>query len=168
VELQRFVIAGRSRKFARASRCGLAIVALAAVSVLCDGCQTRSTAASETAKAGPRASLAFCVASAQGCTPAATFSAANTKELTVRAWTIGAPPGNHTQSLMVMMPSGEEYPETRIGFRVLDGSKDAVPEMRTISMADLRSAQKHVTGSWTVRLLLDGKLLATETFEMKP
>jgi hypothetical protein len=32
----------------------------------------------------------------------------------------------------------------------------------------LRTSQKRLTGNWTVRLLLDGKLLSTETFEMRP
>jgi hypothetical protein len=81
---------------------------------------------------------------------------------------MGVPPGNHTETLTVLMPSGEEYPETRTGFRVPDGSKDAFPEMRAIPISDLRNAQKRVTGDWTVRLFLDGKLLETETFEMRP
>jgi hypothetical protein len=159
---------GRSWKFAHAAQVSGVVVALAAASALLTGCQTRSTAASETSKAGPRASITFCVANGQACTPEASFSVASTKELTIRAWTIGVPTGNHTQSLVILMPDGEEYPESRVGFRVPDGSKDAIPEMRTIPVADLRSAQKRLAGSWTVRLLLDGKVLATETFEMKP
>jgi hypothetical protein len=162
------VTLGRSRKLARAaSVCAIAVMS-ACASAFLSGCQTRSTAASETSKAGPHASISFCVASPQACTPAASFSAASTKELTIRSWTLGVPAGNHTQALEIQMPSGEEYPETRIGFRVPDGSKDAIPEMRTIPMTELRSAQKPVTGSWTVRLLLDGKLITTQTFEMKP
>jgi hypothetical protein len=140
----------------------------AAASALLTGCQTRSTAASETAKSGPHASISFCAANAQDCTPAASFSAGTTKDLTIRSWTIGVPAGNHTQILMILMPSGEEYPETRIGFRVPDGSKDAIPEMRTIPLGELRNEQKHLTGSWTVQVLLDGRLLSTDTFEMKP
>jgi hypothetical protein len=114
------------------------------------------------------ASISFCAANAQGCTPAASFSVASTKELSIRAWTMSVPPGNHTEKLVVVMPGGEEYPETRTGFRMPDGSKDAFPETRAIPIADLRSAQKHVAGDWTVRLFLDGKLLETETFEMRP
>lgn len=159
---------GRCRSSARAGQARLAIAALASVSVLCNGCQTRSTAASETAKAGPSASVSICVASAQSCVSAASFNASNTKELTIRAWTLGVPPGNHTQTLAIVMPDGSEYPETRTGFRVPDGSKDPFSELRTIPIAGLRTSQKRLTGNWTVRLLLDGKLLSTETFEMRP
>jgi len=162
------VSSGRSQNFARVGRCCLIAATWAAASALLTGCQTRSTAASETAKSGPHASISFCAANAQDCTPAASFSAGTTKDLTIRSWTIGVPAGNHTQILMILMPSGEEYPETRIGFRVPDGSKDAIPEMRTIPLGELRNEQKHLTGSWTVQVLLDGKLLSTDTFEMKP
>jgi hypothetical protein len=167
-ERLRPVSLGRSWKFARATDGFAVVLALVCAAMLCTGCQTRSTAASETAKAGPVASISFCAASAQTCVPAASFSVASTRELAIRAWTTGVPLGNHTETLSVLMPGGEEFPESRTGFRVPDGSKDALPEMRTIPIADLRTAHKRVIGNWTVRLSLDGKLLETETFEMRP
>ena len=159
---------GRSWNSARVRQCCLIAATLAVGSALLAGRRTPSTAASETAKSGPHASISFCAANAQACTAAASFSAASTKELTIRSWTIGVPAGNHTQTLMILMPNGEEYPETRIGFRVPDGSKDAVPEIRTIPVGELRSTQKRLTGSWMIRLFLDGKLISTDTFEMRP
>jgi hypothetical protein len=159
---------GRSRISARAAQRCVTGVLLVGALLSCNSCQTRSTAASETAKAGPRASISFCATSAQNCAPAASFTASNTKELTIRAWTLGVPPGNHTQILAISMPDSAEYPETRTGFRVPDGSKDPFQELRTISMAELQSSPNKIAGIWTVRLLLDGKLLATEKFEMKP
>ncbi len=35
-------------------------------------------------------------------------------------------------------------------------------------MAEWQSSPSKIAGIWTVRLLLDGKLLATEKFEIKP
>jgi hypothetical protein len=40
--------------------------------------------------------------------------------------------------------------------------------MRAITIPEMKRAQKHVTGNWTVRAILDGQLLAAETFDMKP
>lgn len=159
---------GRSRISARAAQCWGAGILLVGVLLICSGSQTRSTAASETVKTGPRASISFCATSAQNCAPAASFAASNTKELTIHSWTLGVPPGNHTQTLAISMPDGAEYPETRTGFRVPDESNDPCQELRTISMAEWQSSPSKIAGIWTVRLLLDGKLLATEKFEIKP
>jgi hypothetical protein len=159
---------GRSRISARAAQWWIAGVSIGVVSLCCTSCQTRSTAASETAKAGPTASISFCVASVENCAPAASFTASNAKELTIRSWTLGVPPGNHTQILAISMPDGAAYPETRTGFRVPDGSKEPFEELKAISMAEMKPTQNKMAGIWTVRLLLDGKLLATEKFEMKP
>jgi hypothetical protein len=155
---------GTLRSIGRVTSAVLACVAAACLT----SCQMRSTAASENAKAGPRAGVVFCIAKAFGCVPASAFSAAADRELTIRTSTVGIAPGNHTERIEIVGPDGSEYPETRTGFRVLEGSKEPVPETRTISIAEMRTSQRRFTGSWMVRVFLDGHLLATQNFEMRP
>ena len=62
--------------------------------------------------------------------------------------------------------------------RGISGNSDWLPSagwierrssrMRMIPVGELRSTQKRLTGSWMIRLFLDGKLISTDTFEMRP
>lgn len=144
-----------------------AVLACAAMACL-TSCQMRSTAASENAKSGPRAAVLFCVVKASGCAPSFAFSAASDREITIRTTTSGAVAGNHTQRLEIVAPDGRDFPETRTGFRVVEGAGEIVPETRTIATAEMRASERRITGTWTVRVHLDGQLLATQSFEMRP
>lgn len=160
------VFAGKAQDRRRPQKWAAAIV-LSVCGALA-GCQTHLTSANERVKQPSAATISFCDGEPTGCLPGAAFSEARTREVVIRTEIENATAGNHTEKMEIVQPDGTVYQETRVGFRVLDGSNEPIPGERAIPMANTWIQQRHVTGIWTVRLSLDGEVLATQQFVVKP
>lgn len=155
----------------RHSRARGLVVALTAAACVLTGCQPQSSSAHERNaqnRLTPVATVTFCSHKPAACSSADDFSIGATSELEIKTAIEHAAPGNHTQSLEIVMPDGRQYQETKVGFRVVAESTEPVEAMRTIPIAGTWVQSRHVTGVWKVRCSLDGQVLATAEFRLEP
>jgi hypothetical protein len=141
---------------------------MATVSLAFPGCQPQSSSAHERIVSPRGAEVSFCSSQPVGCVPGTVFSVRDTQALAVETSIEQIAPGDHMQSLEIMMPDGRRYEETKVAFRVPENSNAPVPGVRMVPIAGTWIQTRQVTGIWKVRYSLDGKLLATSDFRLEP
>ena|SRR5215469_5205624 len=110
--------------------------------------------------ARPSAQILFCDAPGTSCSPATSFSVAKLRDLNIVVNWTNLPAGNHTEAIAVLHGSGL-YQSFRKGFVALaDGSFSS---SSALPVAGTWIARRSLTGTWTVHVLLDGHIVATQT-----
>lgn len=116
----------------------------------------------------PSAAISFCDDGTASCTPANSFSVASLRDLVININWENLPDGNHLQSLEILIPGGGLYQSTETAFLTESPSPHTFSAMRLLPVAGTWISQRQITGDWTVRVSLDGQLIATEMVQLNP
>jgi hypothetical protein len=80
----------------------------------------------------------------------------------------GVAPGNHAQTLELLLPGGGLLQSTKTGFMIPAGSNGSFSAVRVVPVAGTWISQKQETGNWSVQVALDGKPVASQSLELNP
>ncbi|MGH9747768.1 MAG: hypothetical protein ACRD59_16865 [Candidatus Acidiferrales bacterium] len=114
------------------------------------------------------ATVSFCDDGAENCTPATSFSVSTLRDLIVNVNWENLSTGTHTQTLEILMPGGGLYQSGQTSFLVADSSQSSLTMTRTVPVAGAWIAQRRITGEWSVRVLLDGNAITSQTVNLNP
>lgn len=133
-------------------------------------CQTGMTSGSGGNSPPPvtGATVSFCDDGEGACTPATSFSVASLRDLVINVNWENLSGGNHTQMLEVLQPGGGLYQASQSSFLVSDASQSPLTMKRTLPVAGAWISQRRITGEWSVRVSLDGKVITTQTVQLNP
>ncbi len=137
------------------------------VSGLC-GCQTNSPSGAKVPPTPPSAALTFCESGFAGCSPASSFSVSTVRDVKINIAWENVPAGNHIQKLEILVPTGGLYQQTTTAFAAPDNSSQPLAAMRSLPVAGTWIQQRQITGEWTVRVSLDGQVIASQTVQLTP
>jgi hypothetical protein len=113
------------------------------------------------------ASISVCNKTPDICADAQTFSLAQIRDLAIHVDWKNVPQGTRTQKLEMFDPGGGSYQVLNSSF-VEEGS--GTGEVQTDALIPISGSmitQRGITGTWTLRVSLDGQAIATQsiTFE---
>jgi hypothetical protein len=146
---------------------GLAVAALAAAGL--SGCAANSTSSPAAAPVLPMAaSLSVCNQTPAGCSTAASYSLGTMRDLGVNVQWSHVPEGTHSATLEVLEPAGGAYQVQNVSF-VIAGTNDGSAETNIlVPIAGSWVTRRGVTGTWNVRISLDGQNIGTQSVEFQP
>ncbi|MFZ0412210.1 MAG: hypothetical protein WA737_08295 [Candidatus Acidiferrales bacterium] len=116
----------------------------------------------------PAALITFCADGPDGCSPAGSFSVAALRDLVITVNWSGVAPGNHAQTLELLLPGGGLLQSMKTGFKIPAGSNGSFSAVRVLPVAGTWISQKQETGNWSVQVALDGKPVASQSLELNP
>jgi hypothetical protein len=150
-----------------------AILGIAAILLIAVG--SSSCMGSSTANGGgpppplvPGAIFTFCDDGSPECTPATSFSVAELRDLVIKVSWENIPTGNHLQTLEIMIPGGGLYQSTQNAFLTDSSSSGSFAATRILPVAGTWIQLRQITGDWTVRVSLDGQVVASEMVALNP
>jgi hypothetical protein len=113
------------------------------------------------------ASISVCNKTPDSCADAQTFSLAQIRDLAIHVDWKNVPQGTRTQKLEMFDPGGGSYQVLNSSF-VEEGT--GMGEVQTDALIPISGSmitQRGITGTWTLRVSLDGQAIATQniTFE---
>jgi hypothetical protein len=130
------------------------------------GCQTNSPSAAKVPPTPPNAALTFCESGYSDCSPASSFSVSTVRDVKINVAWENVPAGNHVQKLEILVPSGGLYQQATTAFAIPDDSTEPFVAMRSLPVAGTWIQQRQITGEWTVRVSLDGQVIASQTVQL--
>ena len=113
------------------------------------------------------ASISICNKTPDACADAQTFSLAQIRDLIVHVDWKNVSPGTRTQKLEMLDPGGGSYQVMNTSFvEEVGGTGEAQTDL-LIPISGSMITQRGMTGTWTLRVSLDGREAATQsiTFE---
>lgn len=131
-------------------------------------CSVGSTSADGGPPTQATATLTFCDDAVSGCPSETSFSLATIRDLVVKVDWFGVAAGNHAQAVRVVLPDGGTFELSQTGFLIDQSSDSSFSSMRSIPLAGSWVTQRHVTGTWSVEVSLDGQAVTTQSVEMTP
>jgi hypothetical protein len=137
------------------------------VSVFC-GCQTNSPSGAKVPPTSPSAALTFCESGFASCSPTSSFSVSALRDVRINVAWENVPAGNHIQKLEVLVPTGGLYQQTTTAFAAPDNSSQPLVAVQSLPVAGTWIQQRQITGEWTVRVSLDGQVIASQTVQLTP
>jgi len=149
-----------------------AILLVATVSLLAIGfsaCQMASTSADGGNPPPPvMLALSVCDDGTQDCSPATSFEVNTVRDLVISAAWENLPPGNHIQTLEILIPAGGPYQVTQMAMNAGSSPSGSFTSTRIFPVAGTWIPQRKITGDWTVRVSLDGQVFASQMIQLNP
>jgi hypothetical protein len=147
----------------------LGVVAVLLVTVALAGCMESSSAnGGGPPPPVPSAAFTFCDDGDPVCTPASSFSVGSVRDLVIKISWDNLPPGNHVQTLEIVMPGGGLYQSTQTAFLTDSASSGLLASTRLLPVAGTWIQQRQMTGDWLVRVSLDDQVVASEMVALNP
>ena len=147
----------------------LGVVAVLLVTVALAGCMGSSSAnGGGPPPPVPSAAFTFCDDGDPACTPASSFSVTSVRDLVIKISWDNLPPGNHVQTLEIVMPGGGLYQSTQTAFLTDSTSSGLLASTRLLPVAGTWIQQRQMTGDWLVRVSLDDQVVASEMVALNP
>jgi hypothetical protein len=112
--------------------------------------------------------LKLCDTGAQNCMGSGNFSVATIRDLSLGVEWQNVPGGTHTQEIALVQPNGVVYQSVSHGFSIPDGTTGPSSVSDVIPVAGTFITQRSLTGQWSVQVSLDGKPIASQTFQFEP
>jgi hypothetical protein len=131
------------------------------------GCQTQSMGGGNPPPV-LAATISLCDDGISGCPTSNSFSAAAMRDLVIKVGWENLPAGNHVQTTEILIPGGGLYQSTRTAFLIEDGAPGSLTTKRILPVAGTWIPQRQITGNWSVRVSLDGQIIASQTVELNP
>lgn len=131
-------------------------------------CAVGSTSADGGPPAPATATITFCDDAVTGCPTESTFSLATIRDLVVKVDWFGVTAGNHSQAVRVLLPDGGTFELSQTGFLIDQSADSSFSSVRSIPLAGSWVTQRHVSGTWSVEVSLDGQMISTQSVEMTP
>lgn len=112
--------------------------------------------------------LMLCDTGTQGCAGSGTFSISTIRDLSLGVEWQNVPGGTHTQEIALVQPNGVIYQSVSHGFSIPDGTTGTSSVSDVIPVAGTFITQRSLTGQWSIQVSLDGKPVASQTFQFEP
>ncbi len=154
------------RKASRAKRLILATALILTVGIAgCAGASVSSVVPPPQPQLA--ASISACNKTPNACADAQTFSLAQIRDLAIHVDWKNVSAGTRTQKLEVLDPGGGSYQVMNTSFLEEDGGNGEAQTDALIPISGSMITQRGITGTWTLRVSLDGQVVATQsvTFE---
>jgi len=149
-------------------RCLLLAALIGLVAITYSACLTGSASPGGNGPQPPvSATISVCDNGTPECASATSFGVNTARDLIITVDWQNLPPGNHVQSLAVLIPVGGPYQVTQTTFNA-ENSMGAFTTTRIFPVAATWIPQRHITGSWTIQVSLDGQLVASQPIELNP
>jgi hypothetical protein len=130
-------------------------------------CQMQSTSGNGGGRPPAAAALiSFCDDGVASCPSASSFRVTSMRDLVVLINWENVPAGNHTEVLELLLPGGADYRVTQSAFLISGSSSGSFSTRRTFPVSGTPISQRRITGNWSVRVSLDGQLIATQILEL--
>ena len=157
-----------TRKGNRATNALLTAFA-AFVPILLSACQGQTMAPiGGGPRPSPSATISFCDDGVEGCVVADTFSLAVLRDMVIKVSWQNLPPGNHVQSMDILLPGGGLYQSNQTGLFIADGMPGSTTTTRILPVGGTWISQRQLTGEWSVSASLDGQPVASQTVQFNP
>lgn len=133
-------------------------------------CQVASTSA-DNGNPPPQpvtAAITLCDDGTPDCTPATSFEVNTVRDLVITVDWNNLPPGNHIQTLEILIPAGGPYQVTQLALNAGNSPTGSFTTTRILPVAATWIPQRQITGDWTVRVSLDGQVIATQVVQLNP
>jgi hypothetical protein len=140
----------------------------AALALVSTGCAAAGSNAVNPVVMPAAATISVCNQTEQGCSTAAAFSLSNVRDLSVDVQWQHLDAGTHTQTLELLEPGGGTYQVQNTSFLIANGNDGAAKTNVAIPLAGSWVTQRVVTGSWSVRISLDGQNISTTPVVFQP
>ncbi|HXN21353.1 MAG TPA: hypothetical protein VOA41_01260 [Candidatus Dormibacteraeota bacterium] len=115
----------------------------------------------------PTATLKFCDDVDPNCLAKDTFDLNQIRDLFIWVDWRGVPIGTHTQTIDLFLPQGHFlYISYSDDFAITDSSNGSATVLRPMPVAGTWITQRQLSGTWEVRVSLDGQLMETKTFQL--
>jgi len=113
------------------------------------------------------ASISVCNKTPNACADAQTFSLAQIRDLAIHVDWKNISSGTRTQKLEMLDPGDGSYQVLNTSFVEEDGGTGEAQTNSLIPISGSMITQREMTGAWTLRVSLDGQVVATQriTFE---
>jgi hypothetical protein len=116
----------------------------------------------------PSATISFCDDGVEGCAAADSFSVAVLRDLVVKISWENLPPGNHVQTMEIMLPGGGLYQSNQTGLFIADAMPGSTTTTRILPVGGTWISQRQLTGEWSVSASLDGQPVASQKVQFNP
>jgi hypothetical protein len=110
------------------------------------------------------AAISVCNKTPDSCADAQTFSLAQIRDLAIHVDWKNVPQGTRTQKLEMFDPGGGSYQVLNTSFVEEEGGNGEMQTDALIPISGSMITQRGITGSWTLRVSLDGQAIATQSF----
>jgi hypothetical protein len=141
---------------------------LACLGLWLAGCAEGGAMSSAPAQPQIAATVTTCNRTPSGCVTQGSFSLAAMRDLAVHVDWQNVPPGTRTQKLELLDPGGGSYQVVNASFVIEEGATGSAATDALIPISGSAIAQRQITGSWTIRISLDGVLVATQGVAFQP
>ena len=112
--------------------------------------------------------VTVCNMTPDGCSQNTSFSLATIRDLSVHVQWTNVAPGTQTQTLQLLDPAGGSYQVTNSSFVVAEGSDGQASTDVLIPIRGSMITQRQITGTWTVKLMLNGKPFSSQNVILQP
>jgi hypothetical protein len=133
-------------------------------------CQLASTLADGGNPPPPPVTLAIsvCDDGTPDCASATSFEVNTVRDLVINAAWENLPPGNHIQTLEILIPAGGPYQVTQLALNAGASPSGSFTTTQIFPVAATWIPQRKITGDWTVRVSLDGQVFASQMIQLNP
>jgi hypothetical protein len=114
------------------------------------------------------ATISVCDNGTPDCPPATSFGVNTARDLIITVAWQNLPPGNHVQTLEILIPAGGPYQVTQTTFNADGSPTNSYTTTRIFPVAATWIAQRQITGDWTVRVSLGGQVIASQVVQLNP
>jgi hypothetical protein len=114
------------------------------------------------------ASISVCNKTPNACADAQTFSLAQIRDLSIHVDWKNVSPGTRTQKLEMLDPGGGSYQVLNTSFLEEEAGTGQAQTDSLIPISGSMITQRGMTGTWTLRVSLDGQEVATQSITFEP
>ena len=114
------------------------------------------------------ASISVCNKTPNTCADAQTFSLEQIRDLSIHVDWKNVTPGTRTQKLEMLDPGGGSYQILNTSFLAEEAGSGQVQTDSLIPISGSMITQRGMTGTWTLRVSLDGQAVATQSITFEP
>lgn len=148
------------------------MVALLGAAAALGGCATTSSSPTPVPPVVNTAPLELavrvCDSGTPNCPGETKFSLGSLHDLQVNVDWKNMPGGTHTQEITFLLPNGVVYQSMSHGFGVTEGVLGSPTVGGAMPVAGTYITQRELTGQWTVKVSLDGTVMAMQSVEFQP
>ena len=116
----------------------------------------------------PSALVTFCDTPNAGCPAATSFSLSSLRDLNIFVAWSNVPKGTHTQTLRVLLPSGDLYQAYDMSFAIAPQGAGSASLLRGMPVAGSFITERKLTGDWRVEVWLDGTRMSSQAVQLSP
>jgi hypothetical protein len=114
------------------------------------------------------AAISICDNGTPDCPPATSFAVNTARDLIITVNWQNLPPGNHVQTLEILIPAGGPFQVTQATFNAASSPTGSFTTTRIFPVAATWITQRQITGNWTVVASLDGQQIASQVVQLNP